>query len=57
MTTTTYYRVAVAAVCIAAVLAVPALVIGSTFTRAALVISVLAAGSLIYRHGRKGGPE
>ena len=53
--TTTYYRTAVAAVCIAAVLTVPALIIGSPFTRVALVVSVLAAGSLIYRHGRKGG--
>ena len=49
------YRFAVIVVCVAAMLAVPVFMVGSTFTRAALVVAVAAASCLIYRHGRPGG--
>lgn len=53
MTSRTYYRTAVAVVCFITVMTGPVLIFGSTFTRVMFVIALVAAGSLIYRHGQK----
>jgi hypothetical protein len=54
VTARTGYRFAAAVVAISAVLLIPALVVGSVFTRVAFIVALLGAAALIYHYGTGG---